>query len=100
MWDQVTHWHIVFFRYANILSDENPFLNDEGFGHQNSDSLEHSGVENDSVTGVDDLTVLAQLAPSRAKIFMFVLGMYIVFKFSIRLPYWKFGNLRVFVHSQ
>ncbi|XP_050696269.1 protein TRC8 homolog [Eriocheir sinensis] len=60
-------------RYSNFFSDENPFLNDEGFGHLQSEELRHWPADNDTTVEMEDYPVLSTIALTLAKILMFIL---------------------------
>ncbi|XP_027232283.2 protein TRC8 homolog [Penaeus vannamei] len=69
--------------YANILSDQNPFLNDEGFGELDTEDMKAWQVENDTASlleAVDegggeggDESMFSSFAPAIAKVLMFKL---------------------------
>ncbi|XP_071525542.1 protein TRC8 homolog [Panulirus ornatus] len=59
--------------YAKFLSDENPFLNDEGFGHLNIVDMENWAAENDTNSGMEEYPMFTSILPTIAKIFMFLL---------------------------
>ena len=54
--------------------DENPFLNDEGFGHLQSEELKHWPTDNDTTMELEDYPIFSTLALTLAKILMFILG--------------------------
>ncbi|XP_053626273.1 protein TRC8 homolog [Cherax quadricarinatus] len=59
-------------RYASLLSDGNPFLNDEGFGQLHHDDMKMWATENDTSLGLEDYSIFASIAPTVAKVFMFI----------------------------
>ncbi|KAG7173119.1 TRC8-like [Homarus americanus] len=64
-------------RYSRFMSDENPFLNGNGFGHINEEDVKMWATENDTSDGLEGYPMLTSIAPAIAKILMFIL-MYII----------------------
>lgn len=74
----ISFTYLFFFRYTKLLGDENPFLNDEGFGH-----LNHWAAENDTHSGMEEYPMFRSIFPTVAKILMFLLGNYSYILFII-----------------
>lgn len=60
-------------RYSSFFVDENPFLNDEGFGHLQSKELKHWPTDNDTTVELEDYPMFSTIALTLAKILMFIL---------------------------
>ncbi|KAK7072845.1 hypothetical protein SK128_007823 [Halocaridina rubra] len=60
--------------YSGFLRDENPFMNDEGFGQLATEDSNLFSVENDTVWTVEEYSLITYVTPAVARILLFALA--------------------------